>query len=184
MKELNELVELAKKATPGRNYDRLDCAGGGIKYQCLGDDGSLVLQCDHKNDEYGFIGPKSLEDEAFFLACKPQTILAIAEAFSARCSRALNAEGQLEADGDMVLDAQESMREWRLRAEAAEAKLAELVPDEMYGCVASLAAAVSLLENGGKKAAGSDKMFYQMLEDYKKSLDAGRAILRNIEEAK
>lgn len=45
---------------------------------------------------------------------------------------------------------------------------------------ASLAAAISLLEKGGKaakKAAPSDKMFDQMLRDYKKSLDRARQAL-------
>jgi len=45
---------------------------------------------------------------------------------------------------------------------------------------ASLAAAISLLERGGKaakKAAPSDKMFDQMLTDYRNSLDAARAAL-------
>lgn len=42
---------------------------------------------------------------------------------------------------------------------------------------ASLAAAISLLERGGKKAAASDKMFAQMLTDYRKTLDAARAHL-------
>jgi len=45
---------------------------------------------------------------------------------------------------------------------------------------ASLAAAISLLERGGKaakKAAPSDNMFDQMLTDYRNSLDAARAAL-------
>ena len=42
---------------------------------------------------------------------------------------------------------------------------------------ASLAAAISLLERGGKKAAASDKMFAVMLDDYRKSLDRARAAL-------
>lgn len=45
---------------------------------------------------------------------------------------------------------------------------------------ASLAAAISLLERGGKaakKAAASDKMFDQMMLDYKASLDRARAAL-------
>jgi hypothetical protein len=44
---------------------------------------------------------------------------------------------------------------------------------------ASLAAAISLLERGGKsakKAAASDKMFDQMLADYRKSLADFRAV--------
>lgn len=45
--------------------------------------------------------------------------------------------------------------------------------------VASLAAAISLLERTpkAKKAAPSDKMFDQMLADYRKSLEAARATL-------
>ena len=45
---------------------------------------------------------------------------------------------------------------------------------------ASLAAAISLLERGGKaakKAAASDKMFDQMMLDYNASLDRARAAL-------
>lgn len=42
---------------------------------------------------------------------------------------------------------------------------------------ASLAAAISLLANGGKKAAASDKMFDIMLNDYNKSLEHLRAAL-------
>ena len=40
-----------------------------------------------------------------------------------------------------------------------------------------LKAAISLLEGGGKEAAGSDKMFEQMLLDYKKVLAEARAAL-------
>lgn len=43
---------------------------------------------------------------------------------------------------------------------------------------ASLVAAVSLLERGGKKAAPSDTMFKVMLSDYNKSIEAGRTALR------
>lgn len=42
---------------------------------------------------------------------------------------------------------------------------------------ASLAAAISLLERGGKKAAPSNKMFEVMLDDYRKSLERVRAAL-------
>jgi hypothetical protein len=43
---------------------------------------------------------------------------------------------------------------------------------------ASLAAAISLLENGGRKAAASDKMFEIMLEDYRAALSEARALLK------
>lgn len=75
MTDTNKLKELAERATPGRNFDRLPSAGGGLKYTCTGDDGSLVLRVDHKNDLFGFIGPKRYEDEAFFLACTPKAVL-------------------------------------------------------------------------------------------------------------
>lgn len=42
---------------------------------------------------------------------------------------------------------------------------------------ASLAAALSLLEKGGRKAAASDKMFSIMLDDYRGALEKARAAL-------
>ena len=42
---------------------------------------------------------------------------------------------------------------------------------------ASLAAAISLLERGGKRAAASDRMFNQMIKDYSRALEAARSIL-------
>ncbi|EKS6731523.1 ead/Ea22-like family protein [Enterobacter mori] len=70
------LREAAEKATPGRIGDRID-GSGSIKYQCFGNDGSLVLQTDHKNMEYGFIGGNSEADELFFRMCDPATVLAL-----------------------------------------------------------------------------------------------------------
>ncbi|EMK4941446.1 ead/Ea22-like family protein [Escherichia coli] len=70
------LREAAEKATPGRIGDRID-GSGSIKYQCFGNDGSLVLQTDHKNMEYGFIGGNSEADELFFRLCDPSTVLAL-----------------------------------------------------------------------------------------------------------
>lgn len=52
---------------------------------------------------------------------------------------------------------------------------------------ASLSAAISLLERGGKaakRAAPSDKMFDQMIQDYKKSLDDAREHLARIDQRK
>lgn len=47
----------------------------------------------------------------------------------------------------------------------------------LLSTAASLNAAISLLENGGKAGAPSDKMFEQMIEDYKGSLlNARRAL--------
>ncbi|MGP5236435.1 hypothetical protein [Pseudomonas helleri] len=75
MSDYAKLKALAEAATPGRVHDRLDSCGGGLKYECFGDDGSLVLKVDHKNDEWGFVGDKGEADEAFFLACTPAAVL-------------------------------------------------------------------------------------------------------------
>jgi len=73
----SELKKLAEAATPGRLHDRLDSCGGGLKYTCKGDDGSLVLSVDHKNETLGFLGPNAEADEAFFLKCTPAAVLAL-----------------------------------------------------------------------------------------------------------
>jgi len=56
--------------------------------------------------------------------------------------------------------------------------------DALMGVVASLAAAISLLERGGKaikKTVASDKMFDQMMVDYRASID--KAVLAYKQEA-
>jgi hypothetical protein len=52
--------------------------------------------------------------------------------------------------------------------------------DPLVGLVASLAAAISLLERTpkAKKAAPSDTMFEMMLSDYRKALEAGRQFVQ------
>lgn len=47
----------------------------------------------------------------------------------------------------------------------------------LIGTTASLVAAISLLERGGKKAAPSDTMFAMMLGDYRKAVGEARAAL-------
>lgn len=63
------------------------------------------------------------------------------------------------------------------RIEALENDNAELQKALTNVC-ASLVAAISLLEKGGKVAAPSNKMFDQMLMDYKASIDRARAVLK------
>lgn len=43
--------------------------------------------------------------------------------------------------------------------------------------LSSLISALSLLERGGKQAAGSDRLFEHMLSDYRRAVDSGRAAL-------
>lgn len=50
--------------------------------------------------------------------------------------------------------------------------------DVLMDVLAHLVAAVSLLEAGGKKAAPSNKMYAQMLKDYKASIARGRSYLK------
>jgi hypothetical protein len=57
-----------------------------------------------------------------------------------------------------------------------DARIAELEA-ALSDTTAHLVAAVSLLERGGKKAAPSNKMFEQMLDDHKNSIERGRAAL-------
>jgi hypothetical protein len=53
------------------------------------------------------------------------------------------------------------------------------IKDALIGALASLAAAISILERTpkAKKAVASDKMFDTMLDDYRKALEIGRAAL-------
>jgi hypothetical protein len=71
--------------------------------------------------------------------------------------------------------------DYKYDAASANARFIAAAPDLLRTLVdtaAHLAAAISLLEKGGKaakKAAPSDKMFDQMLKDYRASLSRARA---------
>lgn len=108
-----KLKALAEAATPGRHYDRLESAGGGIKYECTGDDGSLVLKVDHKNNEFGFVGDRGEADEAFFLACSPATVLALL----AEIDRLSPPAGQVPYQQQMEAWKSASNQDLRARAE-------------------------------------------------------------------
>ena len=54
----------------------------------------------------------------------------------------------------------------------------EELEDILISLTASLSAAVSLLKRSNKKAAGSDKMFDLMIEDYEKTLSKSRAFIK------
>ncbi len=60
------------------------------------------------------------------------------------------------------------------RMEAENARLREA----LIRTTASLVAAKSLLEHGGKKAAASGKMFVQMLAGYQRSVEHARAAIK------
>lgn len=62
----------------------------------------------------------------------------------------------------------------------ANARLIAAAPElyqELISTTASLMAALSLLEKGGRRAAASNKMFEQMLEDYRHRVESARNVL-------
>lgn len=94
MEKLNELVELAKKATSGKWI-----ADSGEGWN------AIVSQQDMVNGNFiisEFIGPDSKANKDFVLAANPDNILAIAEAFRALEKRAEAAEAKLAVLGSMV----------------------------------------------------------------------------------
>jgi septal ring factor EnvC (AmiA/AmiB activator) len=100
-------------------------------------------------------------------------LLAEKEAAEANCAT-------LQAEVDGLLARERQLIEHRYKIEAENATLQaslDAARKAHIDTTASLAAAVSLLERGGKKAAPSDKMFAQMLKDYNASLDRARAAL-------
>ena len=127
------LREAAEKATPGRIGDRID-GSGSIKYQCFGNDGSLVLQTDHKNMEYGFIGGNSEADELFFRLCDPDTVLALLDELEAAEKRIAELERKeqhsdrqsvidaLASSGEEWSDIEEYMQKWDAERAAAAGK--------------------------------------------------------------
>ena len=72
-----------------------------------------------------------------------------------------------------VADMQREYSEMQAKLEARIAELDAALVD----VTAHLVAAVSLLERGGKKAAPSNKMFDQMIVDYKNCIERSRAAL-------
>ena len=76
-------------------------------------------------------------------------------------------------------DTADYIEELEAELDAANNKLAKAL-EAGVDVAASLNAAISLLERGGKKAAASDKIFAQMLVDYNASLDRFRTTLAEL----
>jgi uncharacterized coiled-coil protein SlyX len=85
----------------------------------------------------------------------------------------------LEQTEAKLRTAEEIGRAFEEDAGQTREKLAKAV-EAAVDTAASLAAAISLLEKGGKKAAASDKMFNQMLIDYRASLQRARTTLAEL----
>ena len=128
----------------------------------------LVAECGNYQDKelVPFNMERWLADAAHIARCDPDTIRALAtEVLESRAALALNTATHSRISADYT----QTIR-------ALEARVAEL-EGVAVDVMASLAAAISLLERGGRKAAASDKMFAQMLVDYNASLDRARAAL-------
>ena len=63
-----------------------------------------------------------------------------------------------------------------------EAERINALEEALVDVSASLIAAISLLDGGGKKAAASDKMFEIMLSDYQDSVSRARALLKEADQ--
>lgn len=154
MGDYSELKRLAEAATPGRVHDRLDSCGGGLKYECFGDDGSLVLKVDHKNDEWGFIGDRGAEDEAFFLACTPAVVLGLiaaneklAEDYDKAWRHDLNDKNNVEAMVGELAGAQamlETAYSERDQLKAEVETLRKIISESASACGAAVSVECSL----------------------------------------
>ncbi|EHF8231254.1 ead/Ea22-like family protein [Enterobacter roggenkampii] len=163
------LREAAEKATPGRIGDRID-GSGSIKYQCFGNDGSLVLQTDHKNMEYGFIGGNSEADELFFRLCDPSTVLALLDELEAKDKSISFLKDQLaqlanfNPDWDKLEAATDSLREHMAELTAARKRIAELERKEQHSDRQSV---IDALASSGEE--------WSDIEEYMQKWDAERA---------
>lgn len=167
--DTNKLKELAELATPGRNFDRLPSAGGGLKYTCTGDDDSLVLRVDHKNGEFGFIGPKGEEDEAFFLACTPQAVIELIAEVE-RLRTRLEIDERTPYDGIACRDETIKGLDEKCDRLKAENEALRQFAAEAYQVLGALDAPENVLDNASDAANGAPLRHETLLpffaEDY------------------
>ena len=84
---------------------------------------------------------------------------------------------------DVVVSGQELLKVYAAAVNEALTAIAErdariaALEAALKDATVRLVAAISLLERGGKKAAPSNKMFEQMLVDYKNGVERARAAL-------
>jgi len=95
---------------------------------------------------------------------------------------------ECDASGPDKTTREEAIAAWNIRSRyrpsrdvLAKILYPEALHDQLTDTAAHLAAAISLLERTpkAKKAAPSDKMFEQMLDDYRNSLERARALLNS-----
>lgn len=106
-----------------------------------------------KQAKYALIAPSPKQA----ISAKPETILAIAEAFRSLEQEKEAAESALERESDIHIDTAASMREWRLRAETAEAKLAERENNSLIDHLEKCSAIVASWPEWKKQGADASK---------------------------
>lgn len=105
-------------------------------------------------------------DDMYHLDQPPEEFYAAADAIRAQARRIAELEDEIRSD----------FKEATAALEAQAHRIAELEA-ALKDATVRLVAAISLLERGGKKAAPSNKMFEQMLVDYKNGVERARAAL-------
>ena len=95
-----------------------------------------------------------------------------------RAADALEAMAGEVADlGFIAREKEDQLIAANMRCADAEEEVRRMRDDILMRVMSSLAASISLLERGGKAAAPSDRMFDQMLTDYKRNLEFARKAL-------
>jgi hypothetical protein len=88
--------------------------------------------------------------------------------------------GQAVRDASFEIDSFSLLNDSHADAIAQAAIQASGLVEALVDTTAHLAAAISLLERSPKVAASSDKMFDQMLNDYRLSLERSRSVLAKL----
>jgi len=121
-------------------------------------------------DEWRFIGWSWCQD-VFFDCTAPNLGRVVGWLPFYRTSSTASNEEVINATHRLLLKRKGMM------SRLADLEEVDLLRETNKTLLASLVAATSLLENGGKKAAPSDTMFDMMIAYYKKAITAGRALL-------
>ena len=85
--------------------------------------------------------------------------------------------GEVADLGFIAREKEDQLIAANMRCADAEEEVRRMRDDILMRVMSSLAASISLLERGGKAAAPSDRMFDQMLTDYKRNLEFARKAL-------
>jgi|GEM_PF-6002924 len=119
MSDLNKLKELANR-THVEEWE----------YKVINGDKRVIVKGSLERGQ-GYFSCRSVVDEIdstpnakFIAAANPPTVIGLIDKLEAAQHRIAELEAEAEREGDITIDALDSMREWMLRAKTAEAELA------------------------------------------------------------